>query len=42
MNILEPEEQRQLNRLLKKMSQGLLTSVAGKKKKSKGKSISHA
>jgi len=35
MNVLEPEEQRQLNRLLKKLSQPLLTSVSDKKRKGK-------
>jgi len=33
MNILEPEEQRQLNRLLKKFSQGLLASESDRKSK---------
>ncbi len=38
MNILEPEEQRQLNRLLKKFSQGLLLASIGDPK-SKGRNI---
>ena len=38
MNILEPEEQRQLNRLLKKFSQGLLLASIGDPK-SKGRHI---
>ena len=33
MNILEPEEQRQLNRLLKRFSQGLLASAHDRKSK---------
>lgn len=33
MKVLEPEEQRQLSRLLKKLSQPLLTSVSDKKRK---------
>jgi len=35
MNVLEPEEQRQLNRLLKKLSQDLLKSISNKKRKGK-------
>jgi len=37
MNILKPEEQRQLNRLLRKLSQGLLASIGDPK--SKGRHI---
>jgi DNA-binding MarR family transcriptional regulator len=37
MNILEPEEQRQLNRLLKRFSQGLLGSAG--ERKSKGRRV---
>jgi DNA-binding MarR family transcriptional regulator len=36
VNILEPEEQRHLNRLLKKLSQRLLASVSDKKRRGKG------